>query len=162
MALTAAQKATLKTALLADPALAAFPNTNDGHFDLAVTLSRELAAPAFVVWRTNVPIGEVGRSFHATELAGLSSLNTQRLQNLAAWLSNGVNPSLASVRQFFDEIFSGAGGTNTRAALLALWKRPSTLIEKILATGTGSDAAPATMGFEGTITATEVADARMS
>lgn len=161
-ALTAPQKATLKAAILADPTLSAFPNTSDGNFDLAVKLSTELASPANIVWRTNVPLGEVGKTFNATELAGLSSLNTQRLQNLAAWLSGGVNPSLASVRQFFDDIFSGAGGANTRAALLVIWKRSATRIEKILATGTGSDPSPATMGFEGAISPQDVADARNS
>ena len=162
MALTPAQKTTLKTAINADPALNVFPNTSDGNFDLAVKLSTELASPAFIVWRSNVPIGEVGKTFNATELAGLTSLNTQRLQNLAAWLVSGVNPSLASVRQFFDDIFSGAGGQLTRPALLVIWKRSATRIEKILATGTGSDASPATMGYEGSISASDVADARNS
>lgn len=161
-ALTTAQKATLKAAILADPALNAFPNNSDGNFDLAAKLSTELASPAFIVWRTNVPIGEVGRTFNATELAGLTSLNTQRLQNLAAWLQGGVNPSLSSIRQFFDDVFSGAGGTNTRAALLVIWKRSATLVEKIFATGTGTTAAPATMGYEGAISASDVADARNS
>ena len=162
MALTTAQKATLKAAILADPTLNAFPNTGDGNFDLAAFLSRTLATPTFTVWRTNVPVGEVGKTFNATDLAGLSSLNTTRLTNLALWLAAGVNPALPSVRQFFDDVFSGAGGTETRAALLILWKRAATLIEKILATGTGTDAVPATMGFEGTISATDVADARNS
>lgn len=162
MALTPAQKATLKAAILADPALNVFPNSSDGNFDLAAKLSTEIAAPAFIVWRTLVALGEVGRTFNATDLAGLTSLNTQRLQNLAAWLENGVNPSLASVRQFFDDVFSGAGGANTRAALLVIWKRSATRIEKILATGTGSDQSPATMGYEGVIAPSDVADARNS
>lgn len=101
-------------------------------------------SPAWVTWRQSVSIGEVGKTFNATELAGLTSLNTQRLQNLAAWLAAGVNPSLASVRQFFDDIFSGAGGANTRTALLALWKRNATNAQKLFSSGTGSDASPAT------------------
>ena len=100
----------------------------------------------------------LARTFNATDLAGLSSLNTQRLQNLAAWLASGVNPSLATIRQFFDDIFSGAGGANTRTALLALWKRSALRIEKLLATGTGSDASPATLVAEGTITAQQISD----
>lgn len=162
MALTATQKTALKAAIIADGTLNAFPNTNDGNFDLAVKLSTEQASPAFTVWRSTVSLGEVGKTFSASELAGLTSLNTQRLQNLAAWLALGVNPSLASVRQFFDDVFSGAGGALTRAALLVIWKRLTTRIEKIFATGTGTDAAPATMGYEGTISGTDVADARNS
>lgn len=162
MALTTAQKATLKAAILADPTLSVFPNSIDGNIDLATKLSNTIPSPAFIVWKSNVPLTNVGETFNAAELAGLTSLNTQRLQNLAAWLINGVNPSKATVRQFFDDIFSGAGGVNTRAALLALWKRSANLIEKILATGTGSDASPATMTFEGPISSSDVESARNS
>jgi hypothetical protein len=56
----------------------------------------------------------------------------------------GINPSLADRRQFFDDIFSGAGGVNTRANLLALWKELATRAQKLFSTGTGTDAAPAT------------------
>jgi hypothetical protein len=71
-----------------------------------------------------------------------------------------VNPSIASNRAFFDDVFSGAGGTNTRAALLALWKRLATRGEKLYATGTGSDASPATLVVEGAISARDVEEAR--
>ena len=69
---------------------------------------------------------------------------------------SGVNPSLAERRAFFDEVFSVAAGATTRAQLLALWKRPATRTEKIFATGTGSDASPATLTFEGSISGTDV------
>lgn len=161
MALTTQQQATLKAAILADSTLNAYPNTGDGNFDLARYMSITLV-PAFIVWRSMVPIAEAGRTFDSTELAGLSSINTTRLTNLALWLAGGLNPSVAGVRAFFDDIFSGAGGTNTRAALLVLWKRSATVIEKILATGTGSSGSPATMGYEGTISAADVTAARNS
>jgi hypothetical protein len=41
-----------------------------------------------------------------------------------------------------------------------LWKRPALLGEKILATGTGSDASPATLGYEGNISYQDVQAAR--
>jgi hypothetical protein len=162
MALTTAQKSTLKAAILADSTLNAFPNTNDGNFDLAVKLSTELASPNFTVWRSNVPITAVGDNIVATELAGLTSLNATRLQTIGLYSADGVNPSMVDRRQFFDDVFSGAGGVLTRAKLLILWKRLATRIEKIFATGTGSDASPATMGYEGAITGVDVADARNS
>jgi hypothetical protein len=77
-------------------------------------------------------------------------------------MSAGVNPSLIDVRQMFDDIFSGAGGTNTRANLLALWKRLATRGEKIFATGTGSDPSPGTLTFEGNISYQDVEQARAS
>lgn len=161
MALTSAQLAILKADILATPALAAQPMNSDGAFAIAAYYN-SLTSPTFVVWKTSVAITAVGQTFNATELANLSSLNTTRLQNLAAWLAEGVNPSVTGVRQFFDDIFSGAGGTSTRAALLALWKRPATRVEKLFATGTGSDASPATLVYEGALSADDVQQARES
>lgn len=173
MALTVAQKTTLKNAIAANTNVSGvagayvatpinqIPNNSDGNEAIAGWYS-VTASPAFIVWRTLVALGEVGKTFNASELAGLTSLNTQRLQNLAAWLEMGVNPSLADVRQFFDDIFSGAGGVNTRAALLTLWKRSALRVEQIFATGTGSTASPATMGYEGVLSAGDVEAARNS
>jgi hypothetical protein len=61
---------------------------------------------------------------------------------------DGINPSRTDQRAFFDDVFSAASGDSTRAALLALWKRLATRVEKLFATGTGSDASPATLTFE--------------
>ena len=158
--MTDAQSVTLKAAIVADPVLNAVPMTYpDGATQLAALLNAA-ASPPFVVWKTGVPIGEVGRAFNASELAGLTSLNHTRLQTLAIYLAGGVNPSNASVRAFFDDIFSGAAGTNTRVALSALWRRNARLIEKILATGTGSEASPATLSFEGAVSPADVHNAR--
>ena len=161
---TDAQLPALKAAIVADPQLNAYPNTGDGNFALAECLSRlttlactpwpgqqaDPAGPVFVVWRSRVQIDEVGDNINAAELAGLSTLNATRLQTLVALSNAGINPSIANRRTFFDDIFSGAGGVNTRAALLILWKRPTNRVEAFLkAGGTGSDASPATLGFEG-------------
>lgn len=151
--LTDAQMVTLRAAIEADPTLNAIPNTYPAGAEQLAAALNATASPAFIVWKSNVTIGDVGRTFNATELAGLTALNHTRLQTLAIYMSSGVNPSNAPVRAFFDDIFSGTGGVNTRAALLALWKRSARRIERIFATGTGTDAAPATLVFEGTITA---------
>jgi hypothetical protein len=156
---TPAQLATLKNDIAAN--FSGQPNTPDGSAAIAAAYN-QLASPAFTVWKTKVAIGDVGKTFNATELAGLTSLNTQRLQNLAAWLAEGINPSLAPVRQFFDDVFSGAGGNNTRPALLAQWKRQATRFERLFATGTGNDANPATLVLEGAITYQDVENARNS
>jgi hypothetical protein len=158
-ALTSAQLTTLRAAIVADPVLNALPNDSDGAFAIATAFNL-LASPAFTVWRTNVGIGEVGDNINATELAGLSSLNATRLQTIAQYSPNGVNPSLTDRRQFFDDIFSGAGGTITRGKLLILWKRLATRAEKLFATGTGTDAVPATLSFEGELSYQDVLAAR--
>ncbi len=158
--ITDAQMPVLQTAILADPALTAIPNTYPaGAQQLAAELNAT-ASPTFVVWRTSVSIGEVGRNFNASDLSGMTSLNHTRLQTLAVYLSAGVNPSQPSIRQFFDDVFSGAGGANTRASLLTLWKRNARYIERIFATGTGSDASPGLLVYEGTIGAIDAHNAR--
>lgn len=158
MPLTTAQQATLRTAVIADPQMNAIPRTPDGAVDLAALLNSQ-ASPPFTVWKTKVSVTQVGDNFVGTELAGVSSLNQSRLQTIAQYSPNGINPSLTDRRAFFDDVFSGAGGVLTRAKLLILWKRLATRCEKILATGTGTDAAPAIMGYEGIISDSEVGQA---
>lgn len=158
-ALSPAQLATLKADILANSDLNSQPNTPDGNFEIA-RLYNLPASPNFTVWKTQVTINAVGSAFNATELAGLTTGNQTRLQTIAQYLATGVNPSRPDTRAFFDDVFSGAGGTNTRAALLVLWKRLATRAEKLYATGTGSDPSPATLTFEGSVSPTDVVNAR--
>jgi len=159
MPLSNQQLQTLKTDIAADPTLSSKPLTSAGASDIAAAYN-VAASPAFTVWKTLVTINEVGKKLNGAELAATSSLNQTRLQTIALYLAGGVNPSLADNRAFFDDIFSGAGGTITRPALLALWKRLATRGEKLYATGTGSDAAPATLVVEGSISSEQVQLAR--
>ena len=161
MQLTQAQLAALKAAILADPTLNAFPNNSDGNFAIAAAFNLP-ASPSFTVWKTKVTATEVGDNIIGTELAGLTTANLSRLQTIVAFSEAGVNPSLVDRRAFFDDVFSGAGGTGTRAKLLILWKRLATRGEKLFATGTGSDAAPATLTFEGQLSYPDVETARNS
>jgi hypothetical protein len=120
------------------------PNNGDGN--LAVAGWYNLAAsPAFVLWRKFVSLGDVGKAFDGSEAAALTTANNSRLQVRAAFMAGGENPSVAGTRAFYADVFS-VGGV-TAAALLALWKRPATNVEKLFATGTGSDAAPAVSAF---------------
>lgn len=161
-ALTSAQLTTLKADIVADSTLNSQPNNSDGAFAIAAAYNAA-ASPSFTVWKTNVPIVQVGQSFNGTEFAGLSSLNATRLQTLSMFFTTGVNPSKADVRQFFDDIFSGAGGATTRANLLILWKRLATRGEKLFADtsgGNGANATPATLVVEGNISVQDVLNAR--
>jgi len=157
--MTPEQLQTLRTAIDADPALSALPNNNDGNFEIAARLG-DAATPEFIVWRTSVSNEEIGDAFNGTEIAGLASLPMQRLQVLAA-MSNGTqNPSRFDRRDAFDRIFSGAGGQLTRAALATLWRRAATRGERLFATGTGSDADPATLTHEGAVSINDIERAR--
>jgi hypothetical protein len=154
MQLTPAQKVTLKAAILADPAAAA--HYTNGDTQAVADYMNAPASPSFTVWKTLVPIAQVGDNIVATEMAGLSTINATRLQTIALFSTSGVNPSFADRRAFFDDVFSGAGGVLTRAKLLILWKRLASRTEEVFATGTGSDAVPATLVVEGTLTANDV------
>mgnify|MGYP000402571789 CR=1 FL=1 len=161
MALTTTQLNTLRTYINADPVLSAFPLTGDGAYEIAIRLNQD-ATPVFTVWKTSVPTKDVGQAINSTELSGLTTANTSRLQVLEQFSGGSFNPSRADTRAGFDSIFSGAGGTLTRTALLALWKRSAKVIEKVLATGTGTDATPATLTFEGDISYQVISDLRSS
>jgi len=164
--LTLAQKQALRAAIVAEPAWNGFLTNPDPDIRIAnaETIAAEFNATdaTFTVWKTNVSIREIGDNIVGNDLAGLSSLNNTRLQTAVVLASQGVNPSLADRRFFFDDIFSGAGGAATRAKLLILWKRLATRAEKLFANtagGNGANATPATLTFEGTITPNDVTDA---
>ena len=154
MHLTPAQYQALKTAILADPILAALPRNSDSDVAIANALNLN-ATPNFTVWKTSVSVTQIGDNFVGSELAGLTTANQTRLQTIALY-SPIVNPSLVDRRAFFDDVFSGTGGQQTRTKLLVLWKRLATRFEKIYAVGTGSDASPATLVIEGILDPQEV------
>ena len=173
MNLTTAQKIALKNAIAADLILAAFPNTSDGNFDLAnsATGLRALASPTFTVWKTSVSIDDVTRAdnFDWTRVDNLSV----GLARCWEWMFDGtntINPSKANVRAGIDNVWKGtAADLNVRAVVYGVCKRAANKMEQIFATGTGSDASPATMGvdadgrtLEGTLTPQDIADARNS
>lgn len=148
---------TLKNFIASVPAYNNLPKNSDTADFIAKELNKA-ATPAFIVWKTAVPKNEVGKAFIASALAAITAGNNDKLANFAAW-NDVVNPSRLDQRAFFDDVFSVAAGATTRAALLALWKRPATTVEKLFATGTGSDAVPASMVFEGFISYQDVEQA---
>jgi hypothetical protein len=163
MALSPAQLATLKAAILADPVLAAQPLNADGAYAIAVEMNKP-AAPAFTVWRSRVPFDEVADNTAIADLSAMTSANVNRYQTVMSISPNGVVPT-TDRRAGFEDIFGGAAGATTRAKLgLAgvVWKRLATRAEKLFATGTGSDAVPATLTFEGQLGYPDVVAARDS
>lgn len=157
--MTPAQLATLKAAILADPVLSAYPMTSGGSYSIAEALNRQ-ASPMVTVWKSSISIAATGQAFNGSEWAGMTSANHTRLQTVAQYLAQGYNAALADVRAMFNDIWSGAGGATTRANLLALWKRTATRGEALFATGTGSDASPAVLTFEGAVSSPDVQQAR--
>ena len=148
MALTTAQLQTVKANIDGDPTLSVIPKNDDGAFQIA-GIYNATAAPDFIVWRTSIPTAEVKKAFVWTELIARSAGERDAFTFM---LSNGfINGADPNIRQGIQDIFSGPSGLTSRTNLLALAKRKATRLEKLLATGTGSDATPATMGFEGNV-----------
>lgn len=147
--LTTEQKALIKAYVEANPELyGSIPHTHDGAYDLNDKLSL-VADPAFIVWKTSVDPDEIMRN----------GMDWARVDNLTAgkariweWMTKlgSFNASKANVRAGIDATWVGtAADLAVRAQVYSHCKRPATIIEKILATGTGTDASPAIMGYEG-------------
>ncbi len=159
--LTPQQAQTLKADLAANTAtlngipIKDLPHNSDTAFDVASWYS-QTAAPAFTVWRTEA---------NARQLMGDPGFDWTRVDNLSVgkariWefmmMGGTIDPSQPNIRNGFAACFSAVGDAATLAAILGRCKRPATRIEKLLATGEGSVAVPATMGFEGAILGSDI------
>jgi hypothetical protein len=171
--MTPAQLQTLKSDIAANPnptgqpgsiystvAVNAVPNNSDGNFAIAFWYS-QITAPAVIVYRNNIPVYQVGNAMLQTDIANLTATNLSRLQTSAAYALQGFTGS-ANTEAGFADVFSVAGASGTRANLHALWRRTALRIEALLASGSGTDASPSTMGYEGTLSAGDVQTARNS
>lgn len=170
MPLTPAQLQTLKTDILANTAvLASGPFAGQTVAQVAGLPGSEsririaewynlAASPAFVVWRSSVTWDEIM----------LNGMDWARVDNLSVgkariwdWMfqnaARSFNPSKSNIRAGIDAAWVGtAPDLAVRAAVYVHCKRSATNGEKVYATGVGSDAVPATMAFEGSISSQEV------
>jgi hypothetical protein len=179
VALTPAQQATLKAAILADSTLNAQPNSPDGAFEIARLLNLE-ASPAFYVWRTTTPAGEIMDAIAWSKLTPAGRDATQAWANRSLECQ-GRQFNIQTILGFRDQITTGKARVRTglQDALEAVpslangntqdagWvnvepiiKRKANGAEKLFATGTGSLASPASLVFEGQLTYLDVLDAR--
>lgn len=159
MPLTTQQTAALRAAIDADQTLSALPNNPDGNAAVAAILN-VTAAPAFIVWRTDVPIDEIMRN--GMDWARVDNLSVGKAR-IWDWLGRlgSFDASRPNIRAGIDACWVGtAADLAVRAAVYTHCKRNATRAEKLFATGTGSDAVPATMTFQGELSARDVEEAR--
>lgn len=152
--MTPAQLAALKADILADPVLAAIPAGTDGAFAIADAYNLPVA---FIVWKNSVQASEImANGFFWTAVDSLT-VGKARIWD---WMTRygSFNPSKANVRQGLADCFGGASQMVT--GILPHCKRQASRIEKLLATGAGSDAVPAVMGFEGPVGYQDIEAAR--
>jgi hypothetical protein len=155
VALSSTQLAALKTDIQSS-----FPgssNDDDTNFAIAAAYNT-VASPAFKVWRTKISRSEVMRNFVWTEFIGRSQGERDAFQFMLS--QEFISGADVNIRQGFADIFSGGTGATSRANLTTMAKRDATRAEKMFAVGTGTDASPAVMTFEGVITYQDVSAAR--
>ena len=155
-ALTPAQMTTLQTNILADHSFDSLPHNTDGAYAIAVAYNLP-ASSTFIVWKTSVDPAEI--------MAG--GMDWTRVDNLTVgksriwdWMTrlNSFDASKANVRAGIDAVWVGtAADLAERADVYTHCKRQATRLEKLFATGTGTDASPATMVIEGQVTYQDVA-----
>ena len=141
------QLAAIKADVLADPTLSAYW-TAGNPAAIAAAYNVE-ATPNFFVWKTSVSPEEYIEATVWTEVDAL----TVGKARIWEWVTKGqtaaINPSKVNVRQGLADCW--ASNTTTRTNLLAAGKRLANKVEKLLATGTGTEGTPATLTFEGQI-----------
>lgn len=154
------QLTTLKAAILADPALAPLTSGPGTDYNaIAIAMSAE-AAPAFVVWRTNVTRAELQDmdAFNWTVVDNLSTGSKYRIWEWMFGTTGSINPSKANIRAGIAATWVGnAQLLAVQTAVLAACKRNATRVEKLFATGTGTAGSPAVMVVEGGVSLGEVA-----
>lgn len=157
--LTVEQMQILKAYIDSIPEWAALPNNTDGAYEIAQYLNVQ-ATPTFVVWKTVVSVDEIMRN--GMDWARVDNLSVGKAR-IWDWLGRlgSFDASKINVRAGIDAAWGGtAPDLAVRAAVYVHCKRPALLVEKVLATGTGTEASPATMGFEGNISYHLVDEAR--
>jgi hypothetical protein len=156
MTLTTAQKNALLAFIQGDPT--AGPLFTDGNLSGLADYLNGDADPAFIVWRT----------FVDRDTVMLNGFDWARVDNLSVgkariweWLvmgpTGGFNPSKLNVRAGIDAVWAGTqADLAVRDAVYVHCKRSASRVEKLFATGTGSNAVPATMAIEGPLSFTDL------
>ena len=161
MALTTAQLQTLGAYIATVPAWAALPNDGDSAYFIAGELNK-VSDPLYVVWRTKVHEDEITQNgFDWVRVDNLSVGKARIWEWMFGNADRSFNPAKLNVRSGIDEAWKGtAADLAVRAAVYVHCKRGATVGETVFASGSGTDASPSTMGFEGAISYPEVQTAR--
>lgn len=147
-ALSPAQQTTLRAGICADTTTAR-PMMLAGD---ANSLNAWLNTPsAYIVWRTRVTRDDVtGDGFDWTQVDNLTAGQARIWELIFATQTGAISFADAGKRAGITEAWKGTAAKVAVATfVLAAAKRPATNAERILAAGTGSQAVPGVMVFEG-------------
>lgn len=144
--LTPQQRTALAADIAADPALAALKAQGSlGGLAGAYNLP---ASPAWTVWRTSVPVDDIMRN--GMDWARVDNLTTGKAR-IWDWMGRlgTLDCRQQNIRAGIDATWVGtAADLAVRATVYTHCKRAATRFERLFSTGTGSDAAPATLGID--------------
>ena len=153
--MTPTQLSTLKAVALTDPVATAYI-TNGNDNELAEWFNQP---QTFVVWRT-VLTPEQARAAIIKGATQLDGLTVGKRDSLFYLVSGDLAVSDASVRTAIDDL---CGTQNQlKGYLTTAQKRTATRAEKALASGTGTDAVPANLGWEGWLSGNDASEIRMA
>ena len=151
--MTPSQLSTLKAVAVADPVAAAYI-TNGNDNELAEWFNQ---MQTFVVWRT-VLTPEQARAAIIKGATQLDGLTVGKRDSLFYLVSGDLAVSDSAVRTAIDDL---CGTQNQlKSYLTAAQKRTASRAEKALASGTGTEAAPASLGWEGWISGNDASEIR--
>lgn len=150
MDLTTAQKSTILAYIQNNPTLNAL--YNDSVFT-AVADALNSTSSTWYVWKTSVTWDEIMKNgMDWTRVDNLTVGKARIWEFMFKNADNSINPSKANIRAGIDASWVGTSADlAVRASVYGHCKRVATVVEKLLSTGTGSEASPATMSVEGEI-----------
>ena len=149
--LTTDQRATLKTAILADATLATL--YTDGNLDGLSNALNAPTAPVYVVWREQYTPEQKALAVDVG-ITQLDALTASKRDSLLWWVNRSHDARLATTQAAMADL---CGSQNTlKNALLDGAKRNASVLEKIFATGTGTTAAPGNSPVMGAISWSEL------
>lgn len=179
MIFSLAQKQALKADINAAE-VAGQPNNDTGNAVIAAAYNLA-ASPAHWVWRTNVTRIEIYTKQNDLAVAGeqtgffkwdvfKAQSVTEQNAFIQMFMGDQANFGLKNLRDGIAEIFKGtAGNLAMQAHILAIGRRQATRLEKLFAidtpgsgAGRGTTADPDTLVLEGTVTVTQIEEARNS
>lgn len=165
-----------KAAILAEASLAAAVAA--GQDGTVADFFNQAAIPQFNVWRSSTPANDIADAINWQNLTpsdaadGTATFTNRALVCQAKQINiqvllqgkESVNSARSNIRAGFQDaltnIPSGVGGASATggwAAVKATMTRAATRAEKLFATGTGTQANPADLGWEGTVSSSDVA-----
>lgn len=158
MALTSEQMAVLKAGILAATDQPTVEARANGQTTVLASIYNQTASPAFYVWRNSLSPAQARAAISGGDgLAQLDNLTVGKRDSLLWVFDADTFPVNAAQRAAIEGL---CGTQNTlKAAIAAAQKRTVTRAERLFVTGTGSEASPGALGWEGSLSGDDVASA---